>query len=84
MYATLLEAVENKTSKILEFQIIVDDYHYYLYYGKRLLVKMQRSTSKITYSAITRSRRRQYAMVSFINAVIEYNHHLFIQSFTGE
>lgn len=72
MESSFYEALENNTSKHLEFKLIIDDFHYYLHRGNRLLVKINKTTNRIVYSAITRSKRVNYAMDNFINATISY------------
>lgn len=72
MESSFYEALENNTSTFLEFQLIIDDFYYYLYRGNRLLIKINKETNKIVYSAITRSRRVRVAIDSFMNVTISY------------
>jgi hypothetical protein len=72
MNAEIYDAVQHSESKYREFRIISDLPYFYLYVGKRLLVKICNRRREITYSFTTSSKRRRLVMDMFINAVFKH------------
>lgn len=72
MLESIYQANENGKIKHLEYEIIRDDYSFYLYKHNRKLAVINHTNGKITFMTMTQSERLHVVIQTFLTAVIQF------------
>lgn len=72
MLESIYQANENGEIRYLEYQIVRDDYSFYLYKNRRKLAVINHTNGKIAFMTITQSERLHVVIQTFLTAVIQF------------